>query len=68
MTDEQLTELQAEVHGIRLVLGMVLNGMSDLERSGLKERLALIEADARKQNFLAGTIEVLKEYRAVLEE
>ncbi len=64
MDEDRLLEVQAELHGIRLVLAMVVNSLP--AGHDLDARLEHIEGELRKQNALAGTMEVLSDFRAML--
>ena len=64
--DEQLTELQAELHGLRMVLTIALD-LVPHQREVL-DRLRAAENTLRQQNALAGTIEVVRSYREIWEQ
>ncbi|RVL60718.1 hypothetical protein [Sinorhizobium meliloti] len=66
MDDEKLLELQAELHGLRIVLTIALDLVPDQRQ--VLERLKAIEEDLRKQNMLAGTIAVVRSYREIWEK
>lgn len=65
MDQEVILELQAELHGARLMLGMLLNSGPSIP--GRPERIKVIEDDLRKQGGHSGTIETLRSYRVMLE-
>lgn len=62
---EVIFELQAELHGVRLMVGMMLNSAPDIE--GLPERIKSVEDGLRVQGGHSGTIETLRSYREMLE-
>ncbi|MEY9782264.1 hypothetical protein [Sinorhizobium fredii] len=66
MEREELFEIQAQLDGLRLVLNIALDLVPN-QREVL-ERLKATEAGLRKQNMLAGTIEVVRSYREIWEK
>lgn len=64
---EDLQELHAEMHGMFLVMTVMIDFMSPVARKSLAKRLALMEAEMRSANAMAGTIETLKRFRALAE-
>ncbi len=65
MDDEKLMELHAELHGLRMVLSIALDLVP--RQQEVLERLRSAEDALRKQNALAGTIEVVRTYREIWE-
>lgn len=63
--DDSITELQAEIHGLRLVLSIALNL---LPAELVAERLLRMEQNLRSQNALSGTIEVVRSFREIWEK
>ena len=61
MDDDRWVELQAELHGLRLVLAMVMQSLPP--GNNLEDRLTETEEHLRQQNALSGTIEMVRFFR-----
>ncbi|KQS79028.1 hypothetical protein ASG25_10605 [Rhizobium sp. Leaf384] len=61
MKNDDLTELHAQLHGLRLVLAMVIQSLPP--GHDLEDRLDEIEEHLRRQNALSGTIEIVRFFR-----
>jgi hypothetical protein len=60
--DDRISELQAEVHGLRIVLAVALQLLPE---DRVLAQLTKLEASAKAKNVESATIEVIRSYREI---